>query len=609
MYTFDAIRDAVLMMQAEQGPLLRRMQEILIRYDGDWVIPMPELANEPKIPQLTPALVGEAIDQIAMRAASVQPLVFSPPIDPRKERGTRSREYSTTRGQIITATLEKSRWNLGRRRYYRQLTAYHTSSLVVVPDMKAGLPRIEVRDPLGSFIEPMSGENLRDPLYGAFVKRLSGTALRASYPKVQAERGGPISNREVQRMWEVVEWYDQEDFVVGLMGPIDGYGSHLANNSGTSWGPPLFMELERLPNRAQCLPVVVPHNVSLAGIASRIGALLGNVDLQAKLMALHITAQEKAIFPDTYVIGRQNSGPPSLVMGEWQDGRTGNVNLITDAEAVGVLRTSPDPATGQMIDRLERNFRTSTSLVPQLGGETYGAMRTGRAIDALSGMALDPRVQEVHEITEAYLPTLFSAILATYKGYWPSKSYSMYCGRANNRKLVEFVPTTHIETLETGCSYFTAGADVMQLTQILGSLRGAEAISQLTFQEQHPMIGDAAVERSQLHEEALVTAVMQGIQQQIMSGKMSPTIAARFYKHMKNNKSVFEAVELVDEELRKIQATQAPPAPEGMVAPPQSMPGMTGGPAADQQPAAFQQGTPPPQGVAGMRQLMQTMGA
>lgn len=610
MYTFDQIREAILLMQADQGPLLMKMKDILIRYEGDWVIPMPDVENEPSLPQLTPALVGEAIDQIALRAASVTPTVICPPIDGSKSRGLRSREYASTRAQIINATYERSRWSLGRRRYYRHLTAYHTGSLVVVPDLRDAMPRIEVRDPLCTYVEPSANESLRDPNYAAFINRFSGQHLRDRYPKAKAENGGPVTNREMQRQWSVVEWYDREDIVIGLLGPTEDYGAHINNNT-TYNAPGTSLELSRLPNRAGGPPVCVPHNVSLGRIASRIGALLGSVDLQAKLMALHIIAQEKAIFPDVYVIGRANA-QPELISGEWKDGRTGEINLLSDVDSVGVLRTTPDPTTGQMVDRLERNFRTSTSLVPQLGGETYGAMRTGRAIDALSGMALDPRVQEAHEITEAYLPSLNAAILSTYKGYWPDKQYSMYTGKSNLRKLVEFTPSVHIESTENTVSYYIAGADIMQLTQVLGSLYGAKAISQRTFREQHPMIGDADAEAAQARQEGLEEAAMQSIQQQMLSGQLPPTVASMIYKHLAKGDNVFDAITKTDEELRKLQATPAEqPAPDsGMQAAPASMPGLSGGPAADQQPG--QQMAPNvqvPADAQRMRQLMQTMGA
>jgi hypothetical protein len=604
-YQWSQIVEAVRLMQSDQGPLFQRMRDILIRYEGEWVMPMVDLKNEPKMPQLTPALVGEAIDQIALRASSVAPTIFSPPMQFNKDRGKGSRAYGATRAQIINATYEQSRWSLGRRRYYRHLTAYHTAAIVVIPDMVAKMPRIEVRDPLSSYVEPMANESLRDPNYACFVTRHSGAFLRDRFPKTKSENGGPIGTRDVTGLWDIVEWYDHEDVVWGLLGPCETQTQTFSTNHmyNTTVAPDL--ELARLHNYAEMPPVCVPHNVSLGRIASRIGSLLGNIDLQAKMMALNIVAQEKAIFPDTWVIGSKGS-EPKLVHGEWKDGRSGEVNIIEDADAVGVLRSTPDPTTGQLIDRLERNFRTSTSLVPQLGGETYGALRTGRGIDALSSMALDPRVQELHEVTEAYLPMLNRGILATYTGYWPSKKYSMYCGYANNRKLVEFVPSEHIETLENSVSYYISGADVMQLTQVLGSLYGAKAISRQTFQEQHPMIGNADAEAAQTREEELEAAVMAGLTQQVMTGALPPTILAMVAKKLKDGLDVFSAVELIDTELRKLQATPAPPPEEGMTAAPETMPGLTGGPAADQQPGAAPE-IAPPANAGAMRQVMAAM--
>ena len=311
LYSFDQIRTAVLAAQADQGPLMVRMRDILIRYEGDYVIPLPSMNDEPKVPAMTPALIGEAIDQIALRASSIAPTIMCPALDPRKDTGKRSKEYGYRRSQIIKATYETSRWSLGRRRYYRHLTAYHTAAMVVVPDMHMKLPRIEVRDPLGSYCEPQASESLRDPMWCAFVNRYSGSWLRKMYPICAQEMGGPITNQDTRMLWDVVEWYDHDDIVVGLIGPCDPYGIHI--NTNTTWmgnaSAPMALELSRLPNRADCLPACMPHNVSLGRIASRIGAMLGNVDMQGKLMALNIIAQEKAIFPDVYAIGRANGEP------------------------------------------------------------------------------------------------------------------------------------------------------------------------------------------------------------------------------------------------------------------------------------------------------------
>ncbi len=622
-YTFDQIRELVQQMETDQGPVLAKMRDILVRYEGDWVVPLPSVKTEPILPQLTPALIGEAIDQIALRASSVDPRINCPAVDHTRERGVRSQEYGRIRERALTATLDASRWSLGMRRLMRHLTAYHTGAIVVEPDMKTGMPRVEVRDPMFTYTEPKAAESLRDPAYVCFIKQLSGHAIRTRWPQACSERGGPVTDQDRAKLWRVVEWWDDEEQVYGILDAVEQYGAHIAGGVGRryagdpqigsstigAYGTPCWLELERLPNRAGMVPAVAPHNVSLGRIASRIGALTGNVDLQGQLMALHILAQEKAIFPDVYAIGRQ-SASPSIVGGKWRDGREGEINLLRDVEQVGVLRTSPDPATGQMVDRLERNFRTSTSLVPQLGGETYGALRTGRGIDALSGMALDPRVQELHQILEAYLPTVNRAVLATYKGYWGRKSYSMYTGQRQNRTIVEFTPNTHFETYENGVVYPIPGADTIQLTQILGSLHGAGMLSLESAQEKHPLIGDPDAENRQMQQEELAKAALAGIAQQIAQGALPATIAAKLRDRIRKGMDLLDAIEKVDEDLRKLQATAAPEAPEGMVAPPEAMPGMTGGPAADQQP--IPQSAPNvevPPDVTRMRQLMTAMGA
>lgn len=609
MRTFDEIVQIVLDMQRLQGPTILAMKDVLDRYDGDWVLPIPSVDDEPSIPPLTPMLIGEAVDQMAMRAASVRPTVTCAAIDPSKDTGRRSRAYATKRRRILAATYHASKWNLGRRRFYRQLSAYYTGSLVVIPNFDLELPMIEVRDPLGTYVEPQANEQLRVPEYVCFLTRHSGEYLRNRFPKVRMENGGPISAVDTAELWDVMEWYDTEQTLWGLVGPVRNQGVHINQRFyATPW-----MQLSpSYPNKAGIVPAVVPHNVSLGKIASRIGSLLGNVDLQAKLTALDILAQEKAIFPDTFAIGRQN-GMPQVVGGVWKDGREGEINMLMDVEQIGQLRSTPDLRTTQLIDRLERNFRTSTGLVPQFGGETYGALRTGRGIDALAGMAVDPRVQELHEIDEAYMPHLNEAIFNTYLGYWPEKKYTLFSGWPGDLGEVIFTPTEHIETTNNTVSYAIAGADVIQQTQILGSLLGTGSISRKTFRQKHPWIDDADSESSLVEEEQIEDALKQSILQKLASGQIPVVLAVKIRNYISKGMDIFAAVEQADKDLREMQATPAPPAPPGMNANPAEMPGLA---AANPEMMAQQpSGQPQPQeqiavpgDVSRMRQLMQVMG-
>jgi len=603
--SFEEITRIVKDLQTQQGPVLNRMKDILDRYDGDWVLPLPDIDKEPNLPPLTPALIADAVDNMAMRAASVKPVNIFPAIDPNKDRGRRSREYAEKRRKIVAATYHNSKWNLARRRYYRQLSAYHTCSLVVLPDFQTGLPKIEVRDPLGTYVEPQANEELRQPEYVAFVTRHSAEYLRRVYPQARQEMGGPIHKDDYRELWDCVEWYDLDQTVFGIIGPV--WDDRRMSNE-RPWITPWQQLSPVYPNRIGQSPAVVPHNVSLGRIASRIGSMLGNVDLQARLMALDILAQEKAIWPDMYAIGRAG-GMPRIIGGTWKDGREGDINLLQDVESIGQIRSTPDIRTAQVIDRLERNFRTSTGLLPQFGGETYGALRTGRGIDALTGMALDPRIQELHEISEAWLPHLNAVILETYKAYWPDKKFSMYSGWPGDKGIVEFTPKEHIETTDNTVSYNLPGADVIQQTQILGSLRGAKAISGRTFRAMHPYIDDPEAEEKLVQDEDFDEALRQSILQKLLTGEMPLVVSALIKKYVAEGLDIFDAVVKADEEVRARQATQAPEPPPGMAASPETMPGM----AAPPQEMMAMQGAPgPAQGQAPdrraqMAQLLQAM--
>ena len=93
-YTFEEIVGIVRQRQDIQSPLLSKMIDIKERYNGDYVIPLPSMDEEPVLPPLTPSLISENIDAVAQRAASVTPYIGCPAIDTSKARCKRCRNYS-----------------------------------------------------------------------------------------------------------------------------------------------------------------------------------------------------------------------------------------------------------------------------------------------------------------------------------------------------------------------------------------------------------------------------------------------------------------------------------------------------------------------------------
>lgn len=600
MHTWDDIYTIMQTRKAANGPILNQMITVRDRYNGDWVVPYLTKEEAPELPPLTPAIISETIDNFGMRAGSVVPAVFCPAIDPTKQSGRRSREYANTRRRIITGTYHKSRMQLLLRKAYRHLAGYATASLVVVPDFEYGMPCVKVRDPLNAYPDPRTGEDFSDPQNIGFVFAKSADWIRYNWP---AARSAIPDTADGDDMWEMVEWIDEEHIVIGLLGPRQtNYYQFIQE----PWRHTL--ELARWPNRVGMVTAICPQRVTLDRIASQLVHVTGITDLMARMMALDIMAKEKSIFPDRYVLGRSGA-VPQIVGGDWKDGRTGDMNLVLDADAIGSLPFAPDPTSAQAIDRLERNARVSSGLVPQMGGETYGALRTGRGIDALMGAAVDPRIQEMQEVMQAHLPHLNEVILETYKSYWGAKKFTMVSGWPSDSGEVVFTPNEHIETAANTVSYPIAGADVQSTNIILGQLLGADAISRKTFRERHPWIDDAASESARVDEETFERAAMQSLLAQAQTGQLPLIFLAEIEQARRAdpNGDIFTAIQEADQRMRERQAAEAaantPEAQPGLAVPEGANPTNPMPPGA----APGGQSIGAPENLAGLRELMNAL--
>jgi hypothetical protein len=230
-----------------------------------------------------------------------------------------------------------------------------------------------------------------------------------------------------------------------------------------------------------------------------------------------------------------------------------------------------------MADRIERSYRVSTGLVPQFGGETYGSLRTGRGMDAMMGVAVDPKVQELQDIMAFGLSHLNSIIGESWKGYWGTNKVELISGWGGKSKVIEFEPGKIMETKANVVAYAIPGADVQSLTIQLGQLLGADAISLRTFRQMHPWIGDADAENDAIDEEKLERAVFEAVIGQTASGQLPLTYLGKLEKHRKKTGDIFEAIEAANAEIQAEQAALPPETPPGMGAPPEAMPGLAAG--------------------------------
>lgn len=574
--------------RAARHPIIDMMIAVRDRYQADYVIPDPSGATDDTSPVLTPALVAQAIDQPALRAASVIPNVFVPALNPAKPTGQKSIQFAQRRRGAVLYSHYESRLPLLLRRAFRQMRAYDSTCFVVEPDPATRTPMVRLRDPLTAFPEPKVPEDLSLPSNAAFVYGKSSDWIREKYPNARTERGGPVppfKNDGYDDLWDVAEWWDDEVWVIGLLGP------RFRERWDRARGPEPVnsdMELARYPNRAGCCPVVCPQTVTLDQVSSQVAKIIGPTDLQGQLLALEIAAAQRAIFPDRYIIG-DGQNAPQLVGGKWKEGSTGEVNMVLGAQSIGELRGDPGQEVGNIQDRLERNARVTSGLTPAMSGEAGGTVpRTGRGLDTLGAWSTDPGIQELQELMGYALEAVNKAIIHTYTGYWPDHSYNVPHGLGGSGTYVEFTPAKELKESDyTRVSYAIAGSDRQGTTVALGQQVGAELISHYTARQKHPDVDDADEEEKRIAIEKMNAALETNILQRAATpdgpGAIAPEDHAKILQKLREGMTLDAAVIQVDMERKNTQAAQAagaPPAP-GEPAPPGQpgaggMPGLAG---------------------------------
>jgi len=609
--TWDEIVNTIVVRQRDDDAIKRRMIDVKNRYNGGvdgWVLPLDNELEQEQLDPLIPALVAEAVDQLSMRAGSTIPGIACPAIQPGKESGVRSRQYANIREKAILECYERSRFGLGMRRMYRHLYGYASMAAAVMPDPALGMPRIKVMDPLSAYPEPQAPEDLANPRNCAFIFGKSADWLMHHYPASSKANGGPVSTptSNHEQMWDVAFWVDDTEWVYGIVGPRRIHDSLYDDMRGEN----SIMELSRWEHGLDNAPFVVPHRVTMDKIISQITNVTGLVDIKARLMRLQLAATEKAVFPDKYVLGDETQ---AVVVNDgtnkWKDGRTGEVNVVLGAKAIGNLTASPDQSGIQLADRFERDFRISTGLVPQTGGETYGALRTGRGIDTLMSEAVDPRVQEAQEVMESYLPHLNTVILEMFEKQYGAKKFFLFPGYAGDTDAVEFTPNVHVESnYANRARYSITGAGVEATNIIVQQMVASELISRETAREMHPYIRGNN-ENARITTEKLEQAVLQGILQGVLTGQMPPIMAAFIEEEQSTDPSIdiFEALRRANKKMQELQAEQAQQQTD-----PALQPGIQQGAPAGPQPPPQTQLDPqiaPTEGLGGLRELNNALAA
>lgn len=579
---FDKIVSIMRQRISQDGELLRYMVAIRDRYNSDVVVPLGDIEGQRPIEPPVPRLIQEAIDHTAMRANSMVPRITCPAENPRSDE---SEKQALIRRRSLYGGWYENYMEQKLYRAYRHFVGYGTFSFLVMPDDVLGSPTINLRDPLTTYPELLAPDDIRPPLNVGYVFGRSSFWVREHYPNGYDTMMAFASGKDWDTLWDIVEWIDENDVVIGLLGPrMPAYAPQESRPYGYSG-----FEIARWPNKAGMVPAVTPRRVTLDRILGQVSQLISTTDLFARLTALDIAAAEKAIFPDVAIIARGPT-PPQLISGPWKDGRTGDVNLLTES-TVQVLQSAPGPLTAPILDRLENAIRDSGGIPELYGGQATGGARTGAGMAALGGFSVDPRIQEANSLMGRSLSRLNEAWMAVNVGYYPTKKFTVFVGMPGVDETTSYIPERDFQFKQNIVAYPFPGSELSQVSVAVSQLVGSKIMSRRTGRAKHPFIDDPDQEEDNVSIEAFEDAVLAGAQQQAASGQLPMPIAVRTLALLKQG---MELVDAYQQATAEVQAQQPPQPPGGMGGPP-GMPGPGQPPQGVGQPGGGPSGQLPPQ--------------
>lgn len=565
--------------------MLAEMSELSMAYDGDMVLPLPELDRTER--SAVANLIAQDIDQKAMRVASTLPDVWFPPTRPGQDLAERNSRVSRS---AVLGWWDHSTMDLKLGRRARWLLGYGCAPAQVRWDPVAEVPVWQLWNPLCTF--PAMGDDPDDlvPSDCIFAYRRSEAWLNARYGFAM-QRLSKGSGHGPDTMFELLECCDATERTLLVVGIARDRNDQRALN-----GVSLVEVLETVPNPTGMPTVAVPGRITLG---RRQGAYKGMVNQQyakAKLFALEQIAVTAGVFPDTYLVGRPNENPQII---EVADGKRGHLGRVKGGQ-LEPLAHNPGYKTGEMIDRIEREERTGAGSPAEFSGESASNIRTGRRGDAILSAAIDFPVQEACRIFERSLAAENRMALALARCLAPNapKTFYVTWGKAKGR--VDYIPAKHFVSDANMVSFPHAGSDANALLVGLGQRLGIDIMSRRKAMQIDPLQDDPDTDADQIVAEKLEMAMLSSVVQGAQAGTMDPATVARIAMQFRQgDTTIEEAILKIQAQKQVEQATAGPPGtPAGPVAPgaPAAQPGLGGAQAPPQAGAIAP--TPNEQGLA-----------
>jgi len=530
------------------GPLNARMREIRNAYNGDIVLPVPELDKEEK--SSVANLVATGLDQSARRIASVMPNIDCPATGDSRA----AAKAGVERRRALFGWWEHNNMRLTLYKRARHLIGYAQSPVLLRPCFTHKIPRWHLRDPLGVFA-PI-GNTALVPDDCIFLSTHPVNWLKKNYP-ISAST---LNLRESHLAIEVLEYTDDEEIVtIALGSKKDMYDDSVRLEA---------VLLERIPNRAGYPTAVVPTRITLDRPQGQFDGILGMYHHQAKLMALELLAIERGVFPEQWLIS--NAGEMAKIITP-ANGLKGIVGMVQG----GVIKENAIPANFanlQAVDRLERNQRVTAQIPAEFGGESSTNVRTGKRGDAILSATVDFAVQEAQESFSRSLQEENRIGIAIAKNYFGNEKKSFYVNWKGSKGKSEYKAGVLFDTDENYVSYAHAGADQNGLVISAGQRIGIGTMSKRRFMELDPLVEDSEREHDQVIFEGIEQALLQSIQAQAADPQSPLPISdlAQLMLDIKLDRlELAEAIVAMQKKVQERQAAEAQPQT------PEAMPGMS----------------------------------
>tara|TARA_B100000287_G_scaffold49248_1_gene43640 strand:+ start:193 stop:1959 length:1767 start_codon:yes stop_codon:yes gene_type:complete len=538
-----------------------RMRELRDYYNGDVIVPLPELNSDEQ--SAVANLLAQGLDQTAMRIASTSPDIFCPPTDTRTKR---ARENASIRRRALFGWWENSRMDLQLAKRARHLIGYATTCAQLRFNPKVGAPEWHLRDPLTTFPAQMLGVDDLRPRDVIFAYERPLSWLKKQYPEA-ARRFAAEGKADADQKIDLIEYIDgEEQVLIGSRAPIPTtmFSQPDEDNKG------IVIELERAINPMGQTPVVCAERISLDNAQGQFDGILGMYQMQARLMALEVIAVQKGVFPDTWLVGRQGETPQIV---NPADGLTGEVGVVRGGD-LRDMQMQPGYMTNPAIDRLERAQRLTAGIPQEFGGESTSNIRTGRRGDAVLSAVVDFTVQEAQRIMARSLQEENKIAIDMAKAYAGNRPRSFYVSTKNVKGRVDYRANENFDSTDNVVSYSHPGADINNLVIGGGQRVGMGTMSKHSFMAIDPLVDDPEFEHDTVIGEQLEQALLSSVQQQAAEGIIPPADLARIMDLVTNDQmELAGAVEKVQKEAQERQAEMVDPlAPEAQ--PGLALPGM-----------------------------------